>query len=430
MESDEIGKPLEQTTSSIHSLIRKITPSPCTSQRSSTSSRRERIPDKPRSGSLSLWGFLKNCIGKDLSQISQPINFSEPLSLLQRLTEELEYSELLDKAASCSCPYEQLAYLAVFIVAGYSGCTRITKPFNPLLGETFEFDRTADLGWRVISEQISHHPPVAAHHCEGKGWILWQEFTFETRFTGNDIQVTPCGEANVEFQEGNCFKWNKIITTVHNFLIGSSWVDHQGVVEVIGKNNTEGIICNLDFIPYGGSSLRRIIKSEMRRVKGQVSDANGVTKWKIEGNCDEEVRITAVLSEEKETMILDEPRIAWKSNVLPEGSENYYSFSKFACQLNEPEDGVAPTDSRLRPDQRFMEEGKWDEANQEKTRLEEKQRRVIRERLELEDEEMKYYHPIWFHPFLKEDGSRIHKFNGNYWKSKEQQDWSKCPDIF
>lgn len=51
-----------------------------------------------------------------------------------------------------------------------------------------------------------------------------------------------------------------------------------------------------------------------------------------------------------------------------------------AAQLNEPEEGVAPTDSRLRPDQRLMEEGRWDEANREKLRLEEKQRAVRRER--------------------------------------------------
>jgi hypothetical protein len=41
-------------------------------------------------------------------------------------------------------------------------------------------------------------------------------------------------------------------------------------------------------------------------------------------------------------------------------------FCRFTCELNEPEEGVAPTDSRLRPDQRLMEEGKWDEANVEK----------------------------------------------------------------
>lgn len=57
-----------------------------------------------------------------------------------------------------------------------------------------------------------------------------------------------------------------------------------------------------------------------------------------------------------------------------------YYFSSLALTLNEPEEGVAPTDSRRRPDQRLMEDGHWDEANAEKQRLEEKQRTTRRER--------------------------------------------------
>lgn len=50
------------------------------------------------------------------------------------------------------------------------------------------------------------------------------------------------------------------------------------------------------------------------------------------------------------------------------------------------EEGIAPTDSRLRPDQRLMELGMWDEANIEKLRLEEKQRQKRKERhMALED---------------------------------------------
>lgn len=61
-------------------------------------------------------------------------------------------------------------------------------------------------------------------------------------------------------------------------------------------------------------------------------------------------------------------------------AEKHYNFSTFACQLNEMEDGVAPTDCRHRPDQRFMENGNWDEANLEKSRLEEKQRETRKAR--------------------------------------------------
>ena len=63
-----------------------------------------------------------------------------------------------------------------------------------------------------------------------------------------------------------------------------------------------------------------------------------------------------------------------------------YNYTELAVELNELEEGVAPTDSRLRPDQRLMEEGQWDEANKVKVMLEEKQR-AARRRLEKEAQE-------------------------------------------
>ena len=57
-----------------------------------------------------------------------------------------------------------------------------------------------------------------------------------------------------------------------------------------------------------------------------------------------------------------------------------YNMTSFCITMNEPEEGIAPTDTRNRPDQRLMEEGLWDEANKEKLRLEEKQRATRRKK--------------------------------------------------
>lgn len=81
--------------------------------------RRKRVPDKP-DYPLNLWSIVKNCIGKDLTKIPMPVNFSEPLSMLQRLAEDFEYSEILDQAAKCSDACEQLAYVAAFTVSSYA----------------------------------------------------------------------------------------------------------------------------------------------------------------------------------------------------------------------------------------------------------------------------------------------------------------------
>lgn len=72
------------------------------------------------------------------------------------MCEELEYSELLDKAAEVDDPYERMVYIAAFAVSGYgSSYFRAgSKPFNPLLGETYECIRE-DKGFRFIAEQVT-----------------------------------------------------------------------------------------------------------------------------------------------------------------------------------------------------------------------------------------------------------------------------------
>lgn len=175
------------------------------------SKRRSSVPFKPNYP-LNLWSFMKNCIGKELSKIPMPVNFNEPLSLLQRLTEDYEYANLLDIAAKCTDPCEQVAYVAAFTISSYSTtANRTGKPFNPLLGETYECDRVDDLGWRVIAEQVSHHPPMAALQCEGNDWTCWQEFTMTSKFRGKYLQITPLGSSNVVFPaQGHKYTWRKV----------------------------------------------------------------------------------------------------------------------------------------------------------------------------------------------------------------------------
>lgn len=75
--------------------------------------------------------------------------------MLQRLSEDLEYYELLDKAAKCQSSVEQMCYVAAFTVSSYSTTVHRTgKPFNPLLGETFELDRLKECGYRSLCEQV------------------------------------------------------------------------------------------------------------------------------------------------------------------------------------------------------------------------------------------------------------------------------------
>ena len=126
--------------------------------------RRTEIPPKKQNSNLKvLIKILSQSIGKDLTHLPIPATFfSEPISMIQRVSGYLEYSSLLDKAAQCEDSLEQIKYVTAFAISNYCEFDRINKPFNPLLHETFEFDRQEDLGWRTLSEQVSHHPLILA----------------------------------------------------------------------------------------------------------------------------------------------------------------------------------------------------------------------------------------------------------------------------
>ncbi|EYC02747.1 hypothetical protein Y032_0098g3104 [Ancylostoma ceylanicum] len=397
--------------------------------------RRSTIPDRPDLP-INLWSIMKNCIGKELSKIPMPVNFSEPLSVLQRITEDLEYASLLETASNLE-PFEQMAYVAAYAVSNYSTTgNRTNKPFNPLLGETYECDRTMDLGWRSITEQVSHHPPAAAHHAEGNGWVMYQDFTMTSRFRGKYLSVIPVGYTHVYFPgTKNHYSYKKVTTTVHNIIVGKLWIDNHGDMEI--TNHGTGDKCVVKFFPYSYFS-----RETPRKIYGVVQNSDGEPQLVVQGTWDKCVDMYKVISSvgsgEKMKVETDsEPRRIWTVNPPHPGSERMHNFTRLAIELNEPEPGVAPTDSRLRPDQRLMEEGLWDEANKKKLQLEEKQRTVRRKReAEMEkamQQGLSYeeYQPKWFQKTQDElTGTLIHKFLGAYWDCKEKGDWSGCPSIF
>lgn len=49
-----------------------------------------------------------------------PVTFNEPLTLLQRAAEEVEYFDLLTEAARSDDPVERLCYVAAFAVSAYA----------------------------------------------------------------------------------------------------------------------------------------------------------------------------------------------------------------------------------------------------------------------------------------------------------------------
>jgi hypothetical protein len=385
-------------------------------------------------------------IGKDMTKMTLPVSFNEPTSLLQRVAEDMEYTDLLDTAADRPDPAERMVYVAAFAASEYSSTTgRVAKPFNPLLGETYEYCRP-DKNYRFFVEQVSHHPPIGAAHAEAEKWDYWGESAVKSKFYGKSFDINPLGTWFLRLRPitggEELYTWKKVTTSVVGIITGSPTVDNYGLMEI--KNWTTGVTALLDFKARGWRGANAY------EVKGRIVDNDGTQMWSVGGRWND--KMYARLSPGYDANISPPPTVSspsirsgsygsnpaaaflvWENNPRPPAP---FSLTPFAITLNAIPDTLkpylCPTDTRLRPDQRAMEDGKYDFAATEKNRLEEKQRAKRREN----EEHGTHHEPRWFKKAVCPiSGEEYWDFTGEYWDmrnkvAKGEIGWEKVDDIF
>ncbi|XP_039876630.1 oxysterol-binding protein-related protein 3-like isoform X1 [Simochromis diagramma] len=368
--------------------------------------RRSTLPSPCPANSVSLWNILRNNIGKDLSKVAMPVHLNEPLNTLQKLCEELEYSELLDTANQTQDPYQRMVYVATFAISSYASTyyRAGSKPFNPVLGETYECDRP-DKGFRFIAEQVSHHPPVSACHADSKNFTFWQDVRWKNKFWGKSMEIVPMGTTRVTLPAfGDHYEWNKVTSCIHNILSGQRWIEHYGEMAI--KNiNSNVCQCKITFVKA------RTWSSTVNEIEGVVTDSDGKVVHSIFGKWNEAV-------------FQGKPPSAtciWRANPMPVDQEQYYGFTQFAVELNELDPALRPllppSDTRFRPDQRLLEEGNVDGAEEQKQRIEQLQRE---RRKVLQDNNMTHQPR-----FFKKSKDDTWVSNNTYWDLRRDPGFSK-----
>ncbi|XP_059633635.1 oxysterol-binding protein-related protein 1D [Cornus florida] len=382
--------------------------------------RRDSLPEpKEKEKPVGLWSIIKDNIGKDLSGVCLPVYFNEPLSSLQKCFEDLEYSYLVDRALEWGKQGNDLMRIlniAAFAVSGYASTEgRQCKPFNPLLGETYEADYP-DKGLRFFSEKVSHHPMVVACHCEGRGWKFWADSNLKGKFWGRSIQLDPVGVLSLQFEDGETFQWSKVTTSIYNIILGKIYCDHYGTMRIRGSGNYS---CKLKF------KEQSIIDRNPHQVHGFVQDnRTGEKVAMLVGKWDEAMYYVLgdPTMKPKGYDPMTEAVMLWERDKSI--TKTRYNLTPFAISLNELTPGLMeklpPTDSRLRPDQRHLENGEYEMANAEKLRLEQLQRQARR----LQEQG---WQPRWFRKD-KEDG--CYRYIGGYWEAREARNWEQISDIF
>ena len=93
-----------------------------------------------------------------------------------------------------------------------------------------------DLGFRLISEQVSHHPPISAFHAEGlnNDFIFHGSIYPKLKFWGKSVEAEPKGTITLELLDHNeAYTWTNPTCCVHNIIVGKLWIEQYGNVEII-----------------------------------------------------------------------------------------------------------------------------------------------------------------------------------------------------
>ncbi|KAI8991539.1 Oxysterol-binding protein-domain-containing protein [Mycotypha africana] len=377
--------------------------------------RRAKLPSPAMADPESTLSVFRKNIGKDLSTIAMPVSMNEPLNMLQKACEELEYCELIDKAATFSNPLDRLMYITVYVISTYASSQYRTgrKPFNPMMTETYENIRP-DKGFRFVSEKVSHNPLIIAAHAESRNYTYWQSTQIKSKFWGKSMEFMTEGTFHITLKNhDDHYTFFKPSSWMKNMIAGEKYLEHSGECKVM--NHTTGDTAVIVFKEGSGGGLfgaptkrNDVIATLYNKAGGKVKRLTG--KW------------SEAIAEE---VGMDKNKLNVLWTAKPPQVANYdkfFGFTKFATELNEIteiEQGKLPiTDTRLRPDQRLYEEGLVDEADNEKLRIEQQQRER-RKKFEMAGQQWK---PRWF---TLTDNEQEWSYAGEYWPTRESGQWPK-----
>ena len=144
--------------------------------------------------------------GQSVMNISLPVYIFDKRTMLQVFAFELkEAPYILPKVYYIQNKFEKLKYMTVFFLSQIVLSPILLKPFNPIIGETFQ----AKVGnLNVYLEQTVHKPPTANFYCyDDHGLYKIYGYLAVTAHGGvNCFTSKKLGNVVIEFKDGNKYR--------------------------------------------------------------------------------------------------------------------------------------------------------------------------------------------------------------------------------
>jgi len=143
----------------------------------------------------------------------------------------------LSQSLHCCCWTRYNAQLHIFLVtAGYNHNSSVKFMFLPL-GVLLLLNHrqwcsivvcSEHLGYRVVCEQVSHHPPVSAFHVDSTDYTFHGAIEPKLKFWGKSVEITPKGHVTLILHRYLllCLMWFclfLVFTIVLKILIYCTW---------------------------------------------------------------------------------------------------------------------------------------------------------------------------------------------------------------
>jgi len=288
--------------------------------------------------------------GRELTNLTLPVTLFEPSSFLEKMSQSwLMAPTYLTKAALTKDPVERMKLVVTFLVAGIHFAPAERKPFNPILGETFE--ASFDDGSTVFCEQISHHPPKSAFQVVGPNncYLFSGYGKTSASARGNTIKGYQEGPNCVEFADGTKITFTLPVLNISGVLWGERTLHYEGGITFTDEKHR--LHAEVVFNPDAQGFLKSLFKKQKTGVdvvRGQITR----------------------IGEKTPLATLDG---SWLSHLEWDG-ERVWELERDLPHLQHRPENALPSDCRFREDLQALAKGDLAEGAECKQMLEERQR--------------------------------------------------------
>ena len=209
--------------------------------------------------------------GKGVVAVSLPVRLFERRSTVERMCDLWSTGPIfLLEAARSDNPVERMKKWITFFISGLHMSVEMRKPFNPIIGETFEACWPDNS--KIYVEHISHHPPISYFLVEHNGGLykFYGSYEYTAKLTdfGNSATGRQVGKNYIEFKDGTKIVYEFPYMKIGGLLFGKRTIKFSGKVEFTDQKN--GLNAVLKFNSEGGM---------FKKKEGLVDEFKGEITW-------------------------------------------------------------------------------------------------------------------------------------------------------